>query len=86
LLVPQIAVQELQGIEQVYTVGPDNRVHVVNVTLGPQFGTDWIVNGGVRAGDRVITDNLQKLRDGSPVAPHEAVQAPAAGAAPTGGR
>jgi membrane fusion protein (multidrug efflux system) len=86
LLVPQIAVQELQGIEQVYTVGPDDHVHVVNVTLGPQFGTDWIVNGGVRAGDRVITDNLQKLRDGSPVSPHEAAEAPVAGAAPTGGR
>jgi membrane fusion protein (multidrug efflux system) len=86
LLVPQIAVQELQGIKQVYTVGRDNHVHVVNVTLGPQFGTDWIVNGGVRAGDRVITDNLQKLRDGTPVAPHEVARTPRAGAAPAGGR
>ncbi len=36
LLIPQIAVQELQGIEQVYTVDSGNRVHVVNVKLGPQ--------------------------------------------------
>lgn len=73
LLVPQVAVQELQGIQQVDTVGTDNRVHVVNVKLGPQFGKDWIiVEGGLTRGASVITDNLQKLRDGVPIAPHEA--------------
>jgi len=72
LLVPQIAVEELQGIEQVYTVGAGNRVHVVNVSLGPQYGTDWIVRSGLEPGARVITDNLQKLREGAPVAPHAA--------------
>ncbi|HTX42809.1 MAG TPA: efflux RND transporter periplasmic adaptor subunit [Acidobacteriaceae bacterium] len=77
LLVPQSAVQELQGIEQVYTVGPGNRVHVVNVTLGPQYGSDWIVEGGLEPGSRIITDNLQKLREGAPVAPHAAQPAPA---------
>lgn len=71
LLVPQIAVQELQGIEQVSTVGADNRVHVVTVTLGPQFGKDWIIDSGLAPGTRVITNNLQKLRDGVPVEPHE---------------
>ncbi len=49
MLVPQIAVQELQGIQQVDVVGPDQRVHVVNVKLGPQFGKDWIVDSGTRA-------------------------------------
>ena len=38
LLVPQIAVQDLQGTQQVYTVGPNNKVHIVNVKLGPQYG------------------------------------------------
>ena len=64
ILVPQMAVQELQGIQQVDTVGADNRVHVVNVELGPQYGNDWIVESGLDAGRTVITDNLQKLRKG----------------------
>ncbi|MBV9404606.1 MAG: efflux RND transporter periplasmic adaptor subunit [Acidobacteriaceae bacterium] len=71
LLLPQIAVQELQGMEQVDTVGADNRVHVVNVKLGPQFGKDWIIESGLDPGTRVITDNLQKVRDGVPVSPRE---------------
>ena len=52
------------------TVGADNRVHIVNVRLGPQFGKDWIVESGLDAGTTVITDNLQKLKDGVPVSPH----------------
>lgn len=72
LLVPQAAVQELQGIEQVYTVAPGNRVHVVNVTLGPQSGNNWIIESGLAPGAEIITDNLQKLREGAPVAPHAA--------------
>jgi membrane fusion protein (multidrug efflux system) len=87
LLVPQVAVQEQQGIEQVYIAGADNHVHVVNVTLGPQYGSDWVINSGIRPDQRVITDNLQKLRDGAPVSPHEiSEQAATATSSPTGGR
>jgi membrane fusion protein, multidrug efflux system len=81
LLVPQAAVQEFQGIQQVYLAGLDNHVHVVNVTLGPEHGSDWVVNSGLKPGERVITDNLQKLREGAPVSPHEV-----ASAQPEGGR
>ncbi len=80
LLVPQIAVQELQGEEQVYTAGPDNKVHVANVKLGPQYGNNWVVTSGLQPGERVIIDNLQKLREGAPVDPHPAPQ-PAFGSA-----
>jgi membrane fusion protein (multidrug efflux system) len=87
LLVPQGAVTELQGIQQIYLATSDNHVHVVNVTLGPQFGSDWIITSGLHAGDHVITDNLQKLRDGAPISPHEvAPQAAIATSSPTGGR
>jgi len=79
MLVPQIAVQELQGIEQIYTVGADSKVHIVNVKLGPQYGNYWIVESGVQPGMSAITDNLQKLREGAPVSPHAA----ASDAAPT---
>lgn len=72
LLVPQAAVTELQGVEQVYTVGADNKVHVVNVTLGPQVGPNWVIKSGLPAGAQIIMDNLQKLKDGVPVSPHAA--------------
>jgi membrane fusion protein (multidrug efflux system) len=78
LLVPQAAVQELQGLEQVFVVGADNHVHITNVTLGPQVGNDWVITSGLQPGARVVTDNLQKLRDGAPVSPH-----PGAATAPT---
>jgi RND family efflux transporter MFP subunit len=74
LMVPQAAVQELQGQQQVFTVGADHEAHVVNVELGPQHGSYWIINSGLSPGASVITDNLQKLRDGAPVDPHAAVE------------
>jgi len=72
LLIPQIAIQDLQGMQQVYLAGTDGKAHLVTVTLGPQIGTNWLVQSGISAGDQVIVDNLQKLREGSPVAPHQA--------------
>jgi membrane fusion protein (multidrug efflux system) len=72
LLAPQIAVQELQGTEQIYTVDANSRVHIVNVKLGPQYGNYWVIQSGAEPGMSVITDNLQKLREGAPVSPHAA--------------
>ncbi|MDQ1408737.1 MAG: rane fusion protein multidrug efflux system [Acidobacteriaceae bacterium] len=71
LLIPQIAVQEFQGLQQIYVAGPDGKAHVETVTLGPQIGINWVVNSGVSAGALVIVDNLQKLRDGASINPHE---------------
>ncbi len=69
VLVPQLAVTELQGQQQVYTVEANNTVHLNNVTLGPQYGDSWVVESGLRSGSSVIVDNLQKLREGAPVSP-----------------
>lgn len=79
LLIPQIAVMEFQGLHQVYLAGADGKAHVTTVDLNTQVGTSWLVNSGVKAGDMVITDNLQKLREGAPVSPHPSL----ATAAPT---
>jgi membrane fusion protein, multidrug efflux system len=76
ILVPQAAVLDLQGQKQVYTVGADNKVHVLNVSVGQQSGTNVIVLGGLPPGTSLITDNLQKLREGAPVAPHAASTTP----------
>jgi RND family efflux transporter MFP subunit len=70
--VPQTAITELQGQEQVYTVGANNTVHVNDVTLGPQYGDSWVVESGLPGGSLVIIDNLQKLREGEPVSPQPA--------------
>jgi membrane fusion protein, multidrug efflux system len=69
VLVPQAAVADFQGQQQVYTVAANHTVHVNNVKLGPQFGNDWVIENGLSGGDLVITDNLQKLREGAPVSP-----------------
>jgi len=71
LLIPQVAIQEIQGIQQIYIAGADGKAHLETVTVGPQIGTSWLAEKGVSAGDKVIVDNLQKLRDGAPVSPHE---------------
>lgn len=69
VLVPQIAVSEFQGQQQVFTVAENHTVHVNNVTLGPQYGNSWVIDSGLASGSLVITDNLQKLREGAPVNP-----------------
>jgi membrane fusion protein, multidrug efflux system len=71
VLVPQAALTEFQGLQQIYTVGDNGKVHVNNVALGPQYGNSWVIESGLPAGSLVITDNLQKLREGEPVSPRE---------------
>jgi RND family efflux transporter MFP subunit len=85
LLVPQIAIAEFQGQQQVYTVAANNTVHVNNVKLGPQFGDNWVIEGGLPAGSLVVVDNLQKLREGAPINPQTS-QTPAGASAPPSGR
>ena len=74
ILVPQAAVNEFQGQEQVYTIAANNTVHANNVTLGPQFGNNFVVESGLSGGSLVITDNVQKLREGEPVTPEVSEQ------------
>jgi membrane fusion protein (multidrug efflux system) len=87
ILVPQMAVQDQQGAKQVYVAGTDEKVHIVNVTLGPQAGNDWIITSGLGADQRVITSNLQKLRDGEAVTTREiSEKAAIETSSPTGGK
>ena len=69
IMIPQAAVFEFQGQQEVYTVDANNRVHVNTVKLGPQHGSDWVIESGLAPDARVILDNLQKLREGAPVSP-----------------
>jgi membrane fusion protein (multidrug efflux system) len=67
LLVPQRAVTELQGTYQVAVVGGDNKVTLRPIKVGERVGAMWIIASGVRAGDVVVVEGLQKVRDGSSV-------------------
>jgi len=67
--VPQRAVQQLQNMQTIYTISPDNRVLVRAVTTGDRVGARWVIEGGLKPGDRVIVDGQLKVRPGAPVQP-----------------
>ena len=69
LLIPQRAVNELQGSYQVAVVGSDNIVQIRSVALGPQLGSDLIITSGINANERVVTEGVSKLKDGMRVSP-----------------
>jgi RND family efflux transporter MFP subunit len=68
LVVPERAVQETQGVYQVVVLGPDDKVSFRNVEVGEQFDGGWIITKGLQPGERVVTEGLQKVRDGIAVA------------------
>jgi membrane fusion protein (multidrug efflux system) len=67
LLVPQRAIVEVQGFRQVAVVGPDSKVSFRTVTTGERIGSDWIIDKGLKADERVVVEGLQKIRDGATV-------------------
>jgi membrane fusion protein, multidrug efflux system len=69
LLVPQRAVTELQGTYQVVVVGVTNNAHLQSVTVGEQIGADWIIENGLKPGDRVVVEGTQKVKEGALVNP-----------------
>ena len=69
ILVPQRAVQQVQNMQTVYTVGGDNKVEAHAVTTRERVGEDWIVEQGIKPGDRVIVEGQLRIRPGIPVTP-----------------
>jgi RND family efflux transporter MFP subunit len=80
ILVPQRCVTELQGTYQIAVVDGSNKVSIRNVKLGERVGSQWIIESGLKAGERVITEGNTKVKDGMTVSPTIAkVQAEAEG-------
>jgi membrane fusion protein (multidrug efflux system) len=77
MLVPQNAVLQTEQSRVVMTASPDNKVTPKPIQTASWLGKDIVVTSGLKDGDRVIVDNLVKLRPGAPVAPHPAGEAPA---------
>ncbi len=80
LLVPERALTELQGIHFVWVVGVDNKAARRPVKLGPQVGEGFIVLDGLKAGERIIVEGLQKARQDQLVQPMTEAQAAAVAA------
>jgi RND family efflux transporter MFP subunit len=72
LLVPQRAVTELQGSFQLAVVGADNKVNLRPVKVGPTIGKMLIIQDGLKPGERVVVEGLQKVREGTVVTPKAA--------------
>jgi membrane fusion protein (multidrug efflux system) len=85
LLVPQRAVQELQGTYTVVVVGEGDKVETRKVKPGQKVGNLWIIQEGLKSGDRVVVEGFQRLRDGMTIVPKQAA-APEASPAPAGGK
>ena len=71
MVVPQEAVNELQGSFQVAVVDENNKVSIRPVKMGERIGALWEVTDGLKPGDRVVVQGVQKAREGSTVTPKE---------------
>jgi len=69
LLVPQRAVIELQGSYQAAVVGPDSKVDIRPVKVGDRVDNLWVIDEGLKPGERVVAEGLQKVKEGMIVNP-----------------
>jgi RND family efflux transporter MFP subunit len=72
LLVPQSAVKEIQGGYQVAVVGTDNKASMRPVKAGEKVGTLWVIDEGLKPGDQVVVEGLEKVKEATPVVPKPA--------------
>jgi membrane fusion protein (multidrug efflux system) len=82
MVIPQEAVNELQGNYQVVVVDADNKAHIRPVKVGERIGALWEVTDGLKPGDKVIVQGWQKVREGSPVTSKEWTPPPAQSPSP----
>ncbi|MBU3665374.1 MAG: efflux RND transporter periplasmic adaptor subunit [Chthoniobacterales bacterium] len=67
LLVPQRAINDLQGKSQIAVVGPDGKVDLRIVETGPTYASMQVVTDGLKPGENVVVEGMQKLRQGMTV-------------------
>ncbi len=77
LLVPQRAVTEVQGKYMVAVVGADNKVDIRTVQAAERVDSLWVILEGLKPGERVVVEGVQKVRPGMPVTPKTFAEAPA---------
>jgi membrane fusion protein (multidrug efflux system) len=67
MLVPQRAVSQVQGRYLVAVVGSDNKVSIRPVKTGERVDQEWVISGDIKAGDKIVAEGVQKVREGSSV-------------------
>jgi RND family efflux transporter MFP subunit len=72
LLVPQPAVIEVQSDYMVFVIGPDNKARFRPVKMGDRVGPNWIVTGGLKPGERVVAEGIERLQMFAAAAPQMA--------------
>jgi membrane fusion protein (multidrug efflux system) len=69
ILVPERAIAELQGKTFVWVIGSDNNATQRAVKVGNQIGENFLILEGLKSGERIVVEGLQKVREGAPVKP-----------------
>jgi membrane fusion protein (multidrug efflux system) len=69
ILIPQRCVMELQGLYNVFVVDMNNTVATREIKVGPKVESFWLITDGLKPGEKVIYEGLQKVRDGATVKP-----------------
>ena len=64
IIIPQKCITELQGRYSVFVVNNENKVELHQVTIGKKIDDLWIINEGLKAGDKIIINGIQKVRNG----------------------
>jgi membrane fusion protein, multidrug efflux system len=76
VLIPQRAVNEMQGMFQVYTVGDSNKIDIKLIKIGPAYNMSYIVDGGLTKDEKIVIGGTQMLRSGSKINPVEKTWSP----------
>jgi membrane fusion protein, multidrug efflux system len=74
ILVPQQAVQELQGKHSVFVIGADNKAVYRDIGITMRMGNNWVVERGLKAGEMVVVEGTSKVKPGAPVKPVQLAQ------------
>jgi len=69
ILIPQRCVSELQGLHSVFVVDNSNKVKQRDVKTGPKVKQFWLITEGLKPGEKVVYEGLQKVKDGAVVNP-----------------
>jgi len=69
LVIPQSAVIEMQGIYQVYVLGDSSKVHIQIIKPGPTYKNGYVVEDGLKAGDKIAMGGTSLLKNGSVITP-----------------
>ncbi len=84
LLVPERGVVELQGKNFVWVIGSDNKASQRPVKVGEQVGESMLILEGLKPGERIVVEGLQKVREGAPVQPTTGAETASLALTPTG--